>query len=150
MASGGARSRSGPPPDPRSGRSDRRGLSFDQLPSEGYDGAAPSFPLPGASERETEVWQIVWTYPQAAAWVDEPWRWLSVAMYVRTLVICEGADATAADKNSLHRFADQIGLTPAGMRDNGWVVARDEVAGRRDQASSPKRERRLRAVSAEH
>ena len=150
MASGGARNRSGPPPDPSSGRSDRRGLSFSQLPSEGYAGEAPEFPLPDASTRETQVWRLVWTYPQAKAWADEPWRWLSVALYVRTLVVCEGRDATAADKGSLHRFADQIGLTPAGMRDNGWVVARDEVAERRDQSARPKRERRLRAVSAEH
>lgn len=52
-------------------------------------------------------------------------------MWVRTAVICEGSEATAADKNSLHRFADQIGLTPAGLKENGWKIAADELAKKR-------------------
>jgi hypothetical protein len=44
-------------------------------------------------------------------------------MWVRTAVICEGLEATAADKGSLHRFADQIGMTPAGLKENGWKIA---------------------------
>jgi len=123
MPRGGARNRSGPPPDPNSLRSDKRGLTFRHLPPEGYDGEAPRWPLPELSGREDEVWSLVWTYPQAAAWADEPWRWLTIALWVRTLVVCEGRDATAADKASLHRFADQIGLTPAGMKENGWLVS---------------------------
>ncbi|WP_228941831.1 hypothetical protein [Nocardioides sp. Leaf374] len=78
-------------------------------------------------ERELALWEQVWTYPQACAWSMEPWRWPTVAMYVRTFVVCEGSDATAADKGSLHRFADQIALTPAGMRENGWAIAAVEV-----------------------
>jgi hypothetical protein len=136
--------------DPNSGRSDSRGLTFVRLPSEGHVGEVPEFPLPDQSVREDKVWQLVWTYPQAEAWSREPWRWLTVAMYVRTLVVCETHDATAADKASLHRFADQIGLTPAGMRENGWIVSSDEVGQRRDERpAQSKRERRLRAVSAE-
>lgn len=123
MPRGGARNRSGPQPDPNSLRSDKRGLSFRHLPHDGYDGKPPTWPLPDLSEREHEVWSTAWTYPQAAAWVDEPWRWLTIALWVRTFVVCEGRDATAADKSSLHRFADQIGLTPAGMKENGWIVA---------------------------
>ena len=40
MPSGGARPRSGPPPDPRSGRSDARGISSELrvLPAAGYAG----------------------------------------------------------------------------------------------------------------
>lgn len=40
MPSGGARPRSGPPPDPRSGRSDARGISAELrvLPASGYTG----------------------------------------------------------------------------------------------------------------
>ena len=144
MARGGPRNRSGPQPDPRSARSEGRGLSFDQLPAEGYDGPAPEFPLPPREvfylvpdsrekiydeaatetirERELEVWGWVWRTPQADAWSREPWRHLTVAMWVRTFVVCEGSEATAADKGSLHRFADQIGLTPAGLRENGWTI----------------------------
>jgi hypothetical protein len=51
--------------------------------------------------------------------------------------LCESADATAADKNSLHRFADQIGMTPAGLKENGWKIATDEVAAKRTPTPAP-------------
>jgi hypothetical protein len=47
-------------------------------------------------------------------------------MWVRISALCESPDATAADKGSLHRFADQIGLTPAGLKENGWQIAAAE------------------------
>ena len=171
MVSGG-HARSGPLPNPNSARSDRRGLSFTALPSEGYAGKAPRWPLPRRSvyyvsgadkvkifdeaetdrveDRELALWAWAWTTPQAAAWAkpSESWRLHSIAMWVRTYVLCESSDATAADKGSLHRFADQIGLTPAGLRENGWQVAKDEVAERaakREPQEPPRR--RLRSVS---
>ena len=79
------------------------------------------------AEREAELWESAWRTPQACAWSLEPWRWQTVAMWVRTFVICESSEATAADKGSVHRFADQIGLTPAGLRENGWAAAVSEV-----------------------
>lgn len=123
MARGGARNRSGPQPDPSSGRSDKRGYSLSALPPAGFDGEAAPWPLAGQSGREAELWAWAWSTPQACAWVDEPWRWHSVAMWVRVAVVCEGPMAQAADKNGLHRFADQIGLTPAGLKENGWKIA---------------------------
>ena len=154
MARGGARNRSGPQKDPNSGRSDRAGFKLTALPSEGYRGEVPEFPLPAAvvineyfedkkkvreldeggtesrRDREQALWEWAWSTPQACAWSMASWRWHSVAMWVRTSAICESADATAADKNALHRFADQIGLTPAGLKENGWAIAIDEVAAR--------------------
>lgn len=173
VARGGARNRSGPQPDPESGRSDARGLSFDALPAEGFDGDIPDFPLPprvvkeweydgdkksrvvdqdatdAVAEREREVWEWAWRTPQAAAWARESWRWLTVAMWVRTYVICEGAEATAADKSSLHRFADQIGLTPAGLKENGWQVASEPSGVPRERAgvSVDPAPRRMRVVN---
>lgn len=134
MASGGARNRSGPPKDPDSGRSESLGVVLTALPAEGFRGEAPDFPLPDETGRESDLWEWAWTLPQAAAWSKQPWRWHSVAMWVRTAVVCEGQDAMAADKNSLHRFADQIGLTPAGLKENGWKIAEDETAPRRSSA----------------
>lgn len=157
MSSGGARNRSGPQSDPNSGRSDRRGLTFTALPAQGYSGDAPPWPLPrrvvyrweyedkhryqvadvdateGVAAREAELWAWAWRTPQAWAWAQpsEAWRLHTVAMWVRTYVVCESSEASAADKSSLHRFADQIGLTPAGLRENGWVVAKDELAAKR-------------------
>lgn len=136
MPRGGARNRSGPQPDPNSSRSDRRGVSLTALPSQGHDGRPPEFPLPRSKARELELWRWAWSTPQACAWACEPWRWYTVAMWVRTSVICEGAKATAADKNALHRFADQIGLTPAGLKENGWKIAADELAEKRAEAEA--------------
>ena len=163
---GGARARSGPPPDPNSARSDQRGYRLSALPSEGFQGRIPRWPLParvGASEeeskriaaRERAMWRWAWRTPQAWGWAQpqEAWRIPTVAMWVRTFVICESDAATAADKNSLHRFAEQVGFTDAGLRLMGWKVAapisdddeepaEDEPQGEEDDPP----QRRLRAV----
>lgn len=137
MASGGARNRSGPPADPNSGRSDRRGLKFDALPSEGYKKEPPPFPL-GQSvtdgltgERELEVWAEAWRTPQACAWAVQSWRWPVIGEYCRLKAVVEiSPAASAALVGQLHRYRDQIGLTPAGLKENGWAIAVDEVAAR--------------------
>lgn len=156
MGHGGRRNRSGQKADESSGRSERRGYSLTALPAEGYDGPVPDFPLPrrsvmrweyedkrrlqvldadataGVAEREAELWEWLWSTPQACAWSmpSESWRLNTIALYVRTFVICESGESTAADKGSLHRFADQIGMTTAGLAEMGWKVAVDQVAGK--------------------
>lgn len=173
MASGGARNRSGPQADPNSARSDARGLSFDKLPADGRAGEPPiEWPLgapavyidvivngkpsreldPEATDEraaaELSLWREVWSYPQAVAWEQDRWRWNIVALYVRTFLVCAGPEAKAADKASLHRFGDQLGLTPAGLRENGWTIERGASAPVAAAPSAPsgKRPRRLRAV----
>ncbi|WP_434080844.1 hypothetical protein [Sanguibacter sp. Z1732] len=115
MTSGGRRNRSGPKADEESGRSDRRGYSLTALPAEGYDGAAPEFPLMPrrvlrwehedkrrfqvvddemtalVADREQALWEWAWSTPQACAWSmpSEMWRIHTIAMWVRTFVICE-------------------------------------------------------------
>ena len=123
MARGGARNRSGPQPDENSGRSDARDYKLTALPPEGFDGEAPGFPLPNMTDREAEVWAEAWTTPQACAWSLEPWRWRKVALWVRWSVRMEADDASAALGNVVVRFEDQIGLTPAGLKENGWKIA---------------------------
>ena len=132
MARGGARNRSGPAPDPESERSERRGYKLTALPAEGYRGPVPEFPLPSPSDREIEVWEQAWRTPQAAAWAmpSESWRQRTVALWVRTTVRCEEPDAPASLLGQVHRFADQIGMTTAGLAEMGWKVATDEVAER--------------------
>jgi hypothetical protein len=162
MPSGG-HARSGPPPDPNSLKTARRGLTFTALPSEGYAGEVPVYPLPKVPvydvwfedkvrhkeldgeataaryAREVELWAWAWRTPQAVAWSKESWRWHAVALWARTAAICESGDATAADKNSLHRFSDQIGLTPAGLVFNGWTIAADQLAEKRaEKVEGPK------------
>ena len=171
MASGGVRNRNGAIIDPNSSRSDRRGIRHEVLDSEGFKGAAPKFPLPrmplyGAADpdtgrrsvderatrarqrRELSLWKWAWTLPQAIAWAEEPWRWHTIAMWVRTAVICESPSAMAADKNSLHRFADQIGLTPAGLSENGWQIGRVAEPVQLQAVSSAPAQRRRSASMA--
>ncbi|UWD83646.1 hypothetical protein NY057_05220 [Curtobacterium flaccumfaciens] len=99
------------------------------------------------------MWKLVWSYPQGAAWAAEPWRQLAVSQYVRLAVRAEDTEAPASLIASLHRFADQIGLTPAGLKENGWAISQDEVREKRQTrqapADAPKPTRRLRAVSNE-
>ena len=151
MTQGGARNRSGPKPTEDSGRSDRRGFKLTALPSEGFRGKVPEFPLPSVTARELEVWEQSWRTPQACAWSmpSERWRLRSVAMWVRTSVRAEEPDAGAALLSQLHRFADQIGMTTAGLAEMGWKVAVDEVtekAPARTRKAAAPRVRRLRAV----
>jgi hypothetical protein len=162
MPRGGARNRSGPQKVEGSRTSERAGYVLTALPPIGFDGDAPEFPLPRrdvfrkewdeagkqvqvyddaetkrVAERESELWSWLWSLPQACAWSmpSESWRGHTIALYARTFVICESGDATAADKGSLHRFADQIGMTPAGLRENGWKIA--EVGAAPVDATGP-------------
>lgn len=135
MAAGGARNRSGPKPDLTSERSDLRGIKLDALPSGGFDGDAPEFPMPEATDRELEVWDELWTTPQACAWALEQWRWRIVAMYCRWSVRSEGV-VPAAFLGQVHRLGDQLGLTPAGLIENGWAIARSELDAKREEKPS--------------
>lgn len=142
MPRGGARNRSGPQPDEGSLKSAKVGYTLTALPAEGYAGPVPDFPLPQASARELEVWESAWRTPQACAWSlpSEAWRVRTVAMWCRLSVRCEDAEAGAALLGQLHRFADQIGMTTAGLAEMGWKVAVDETAKKReDRPAAPRR-----------
>lgn len=158
MAShGGARNRSGPSFDPHSARSERQGIVLTALPNEGYDGDTPEWPLgPGPEHiaaRELVIWADAWRTPQAAAWSLESWRWSIIAEYCRLKAIVEAdPSASAALVAQLHRYRDQIGLTPAGMRENGWAIAQPEISHAAqsevsdDDEGDERPERRMRAV----
>ena len=147
MTAGGSRNRAGARPDPTSARSAARSLTFRQLPAVGHDGKAPAFPLPkiprfsehfedgkkiregdeggteAFRERELDLWTECWTYPQADAWATEPHRWQVIAEYCRLKTVVESEpDASAALMAQIHRYRDQIGLTPAGLKENGWEI----------------------------
>lgn len=98
------------------------------------------------------MWEWAWRTPQACAWSlpSEVWRSQMVARWVRQAVLCESHEAKAADHAQLHRYADQIGLTTAGLREMGWKVAVDEVGAARSIRPAPgaqsRPERRLRSA----
>lgn len=153
---GGARNRSGPTSSPYSNRTDLKKskglLGAIKLPPEGFQGEdfPPLFDLlPAATEREGVVWSDAWATPQAAQWISEPWRWRTIAMWVRYTVRMEDPESPAALGAVTTRFADQIGLTPAGLRENGWVIEASEPASaaKTPAKSAGKPVRRLRSVA---
>lgn len=62
--------------------------------------------------------------PQAIAWHMPECAYLfnTVALYVRQFRLCESGEAKAADRATLQRYADTIGLTPQGLKMNGWRI----------------------------
>ena len=114
------------------------------LPADGRDEPAPPFTLPDVTPREREVWEELWRTPQAAAWAREPWRRRAVELYTRWSVRLEDHDASAALGNVVVRFADQLGLTPAGLVENGWRI--EHRAPRSTQASAERPRSRFRVV----
>lgn len=172
MPSGGARAKSGPAPARDSARTDNLGRSFRVLTGESRrDALAPRFPLPrvrieesvdgelveneSASERrnrrESELWAWAWTLPQSEVWAEQSWFSYLVAQWVRLSVLCETEAAKAADKSTMLRLADQIGLTPAGLAFNRWAIGPVEqpapVASQRSRVSSSRDRMGLKVVS---
>lgn len=133
MTSGGRRVRSGPPPDPNSRTSERRGYTLRALPNTEYSGRPlkyPLAPLPDeeSARRESEVWKWLWKQPQARAWKLAQYRYMvhDIAMYCRMFVVCERPEAKTSDRVLMLRLSDRIGLSPAGLASLGWKVAEDD------------------------
>jgi len=171
MAKGGARPRSGPAKDPNSARTEKSGgIKVTALPSEGHRGRPPAFPLPRINRpeyteksqaqtkafraRELAIWREVWKTPQAAAWSLDSWRWPTIAEFCRIKAAVElDPDSNAALLSRLREYRNEIGLSPDGLRANGWAIATNEVAAKAEQkrtgtpTESKQPTRRLRSVS---
>ena len=137
MASGGARYRSGPPADPNALRRDRKDdAEWVTLPSEGFTGVVPSFPLASALTVEVELWDELWRKPQAVMW-DRLGLKFQVAMYVRTFLEASEAKAVNGLKNVALRMEAELGLSMPAMNSLHWRFAEDELTSRRAASASP-------------
>ena len=125
MPKGGARSRSGPPKDPKSRTSERAGFVLTALPFEGYAGRPPGLNqfLPSPVARHRQVWAELWSTPQACAWSMERWRWPVAADLVRCMVAAEQPGAPVAIVTAVRQLRDDLGLSTAGLLHNGWAIA---------------------------
>lgn len=116
MPSGGARTRSGPPPDPNALRRRRKDdAEWRSLPADGRVGDPPTWPLSRPTARELTVWRRQWTRPQAVVW-EERHQEEEVALYVRALVAAEKSKASTASRSLVLRMMDSLMLTEAGLR----------------------------------
>jgi hypothetical protein len=124
MPRGGARTVSGPPPDPNSLRSARAAEAggWRTLPAEGCTGPVPEWPLTEATPREETLWADLWAKPQAVMWA-EMGQELEVALFCRTLAEAERADARADIKKMVRGYLDSLGLSVSGMLRNRWKIA---------------------------
>lgn len=146
------------------------------LPAQGRSGNPPAFPLPKITrsvldhggdgkpvkvasdrasaafrKRELEIWRAVWKTPQAFAWEREPWRWPTIGEFCRLKAIVEAEpESNASLVARLREYRIEIGLTPDGLKMNGWAIAADQLAAQRaKKATAPKKvaaapQRRLR------
>ena len=129
----------GPPPDLFSGRSERLGVTEKvlTLPAEGCSKRAPKWePNSDSSDagrrlnaREEQIWRNVWHLPQAVAWHMPEYAYLKpiVRMYVVACAVAETEQATAADRTVVLKYAEQIGLTTAGLRRLYWHIANTDT-----------------------
>lgn len=142
MPSGGARPRSGPAPDPNSGRSEAAGWTL--IPLAGRGKPAPEWPLTEPTEREMVMWERFWAKPQAVIW-ERDGQLEYVAIFVRQLIEAEAEKASAENRKTVRMmFADLYLTSDAMARARIRIVS--EIAPPRQATSAPRRGRRLRAV----
>lgn len=124
MPRGGARVVSGPPPDPSALRRNRPTdkAGWTTLPAGGRRGPAPEWPLVSPADRELDLWEDLWSRPQAVMW-EELGQHLEVAMYVRCLAEAERIDGRIDIKKLARQYMDSLGLSVQGMLRNRWKVA---------------------------
>ena len=150
MVSGGARARSGPPADPNALRRDRKDdKGWETLPSEGFQGVTPEFPLESFSPSEWALWKRLWSKPQAFMW-DQLQLEFEVAAYVRAFLESVEPDASAGLKTAVLRMSAELGLSTAGMGQLRWKIAVDEVGAKRAEApakSGPSARERMAALT---
>lgn len=131
------------------------------LPARGRGGNPPAFPLPKivrhslvATEgkpmrvpdakagtefrrRELAIWRAVWKTPQAVAWERDSWRWPTIAEFCRLKAIIEAEpESNAALVARLREYRNEVGLSPDGLKMNGWAIAPDQLAAKRAERSS--------------
>jgi hypothetical protein len=136
MASGGARGRSGPAPDPNALRRDRASDGdWLILPSE-RTGPTPDWPLGvPASPVELTHWEGLWRKPQATQW-ERNGQDVEVALYVRSLAEAELPGAAANLRNLVKQLQENLGLSYIGLQRFRWKIA-DSPAATASQSKSP-------------
>lgn len=123
MASGGARANSGPARDPNSLRSakltEKGGV---RLIPRVYAEPAPEWPLVNPSPRETELWTMHWTKPQAIIWAAQGSEF-ELAIHIRTLSEAELPGVQANRRTLLLQQMNSLMLTEATLSKAGYKIA---------------------------
>lgn len=124
MPPGGARARSGPPPDPDALRRDRPSdqAGWTHLPADGRDGPTPRWPLPTPTHAGgKKLWRTLWRRPEALMW-EANGQEIQVALYVLAVLAAEMPQANASDRKTALSYMDDLGLSNGGRARNRWVI----------------------------
>lgn len=140
MPSGGARARSGPPPDPNALRRDRKSdqATWTLLPASGRKGVTPKWPLPDPTARELAQWRKEWRRPQAIEW-ERNGQQDEIAVYVRTLVHSTKGDPNPQLFTLLLRQQTELGLNMGGLLKNHWRIVDDAAPATRTRGDDTDR-----------
>jgi hypothetical protein len=76
----------------------------------------------------------------------QPWRWDQVADLVRLQVRGEARDAPVVISTAVRQLRADLALTPAGLKENGWAIAVDEVAKKAESAPRASSRARMKVV----
>lgn len=139
MASGGARARSGPAPDPNALRREREVGQWTTLPAAGRPGDPPEWPLEDQSEREACLWEQLWRKPQALLW-ERNGQHHEVAMYCRRFAEAEKRDAPVNLGTLVRQMMDSLLLTIPAMRSARVQI--EPTAGQSPAAAAPAKRNR--------
>ena len=112
-------------------------MAMTRLPSEGRKGETPEWPLSSSAAYDPDLWDELWSTPQAVAWERLGAGTIRVvARYVVLLAEAEvGEPKVAAETRQME---DRLGLSPMAMLRLRWEIADDELAEAREQRTAPK------------
>ncbi|TWE29931.1 hypothetical protein FHX69_2624 [Prauserella muralis] len=139
---------SGPAPDPNALRRDRPSdqAGWVTLPREGSDAPAPTWPLEDPTDREHDLWDDMWTRPQAVMWAALSQEY-EVALFVRMLALAEQPGGSVERQKVVRQYLDSLGLSVQGMLRNRWRIA-DAAPASTDEGPAPSRASTGRRPSA--
>ena len=137
MTRGGARSRSGPAPDPNALRRSRKDdAQWTTLPSEGRTDPAPEWPLTAATSRELVLWERWWRKPEALLWESDGSEDY-VALTVRMFAEAEVEKASAENRKTVRMMMADLYLTRDAKSRARIRIAEDETAEKREAKAAP-------------
>jgi hypothetical protein len=147
---GGARSRSGPAPDPNALRRERDHGDWLRLPAAGRSGDPPDWPLTKPSRRELTLWAALWRTPQAIVWEAQHEEY-AVALLVRAMRQAERPRAAVNLQTLVRQYMEALGLAGALGRSKQWTIDDPETAAPAERrptgTEAPSARTRLKLVS---
>ena len=113
---------------------------FVSIPAAGYTGSVPGWPLDTDPARaELDMWNSLWTTPQAAMWASMHIEHV-IARYVVVTCLAEQTQQ-AGLLAEVRQMEDRLGLTPVSLRKLQWKIEHQDVLPADTSQSEESKER---------